>query len=507
VSLPRRPVVAVVGGGIAGLAAAWELVGAPGGEAPGPEVHVLEADDRIGGKLRATEFAGRTVDLAADAFLARRPEATGLCDELGLTGSLVPVGASGASLWARGRLRSMPAGLNLGIPTRWWPLFRSGILSPAESLRVARDLLPFRPGANGEAGDRSVGDIVGSRLGRPVVERLADPLIGGINAGGVDDLSAAATFPVLIAAAHQPGSLMRRLRIPPRAPAPERAASGAPTPLFWSLAGSTASLAVELGRALVGRGVTVHTGAPVESVRRSGAGRDAPGWELDLGGDDGPRSLVVDGLVLALPARGAAVLLAGVAPGSAGMLSTIDCASVAVVTLAFPLGAIRSPLRGTGFLVPRSGNIGGRSALVTGATYLGRKWPHLARPGDELIRVSAGRFGDNRPAAMDDGELVGAVIGELSQVFDIGDAPSETLVTRWVDAFPQYRVGHLIRVGRIEQELAGLGGVAVAGASYRGVGIPACIGSGRAAARRVLEELGGVTPPSNGSTSGPDPAG
>ncbi|MGO8872367.1 MAG: protoporphyrinogen oxidase [Acidimicrobiales bacterium] len=500
----RRPLVAVVGGGIAGLAAAWELTVAGGDGRRAPEVQVFEADGRVGGKLCATEFAGRTVDLAADAFLARRPEATDLCDELGLTGSLVPVGASGASLWARGRLRPMPAGLNLGVPTRWWPLARSGILSPAESLRVARDLLPFHAGGTAVPGDRSVGDIVGSRLGRPVVERLADPLIGGINAGGVDDLSAAATFPLLIAADHQPGSLMRRLRTSPgrRAATSDGAAAA---PLFWSLAGSTASLATELTRALAGRGVTVHTGVPVEAVERvATAGPDVPRWRLDLGGE-GPRTASADGIVLALPAGPAAVLLAPIAPRAAGMLSTIEYASVAVVTMTFPPEAIRSPLRGTGFLVPRTGTIGGQPALVTGATYLGRKWPHLARPGDELVRVSVGRFGDVRPATMDDDEVVAVVVAELGALLEIGAPPQESLVTRWDDAFPQYGVGHLVRVGRIEQELTGVGGVAVAGAALRGVGIPACIGSGRAAARRVIEALDGGSRPSNGTTPPPHP--
>ena len=186
----NRPTVAVVGAGIAGLAAAWELVVASDrAGTPAPIVRVLESGDRVGGKLRAAEFAGRTVDLAADAFLARRPEATELCGELGLSDQLVPVGASGASIWARGRLRSMPDGLNLGVPTRWWPLARSGILSPAESLAAARDVvIPHRRG-NPVFGDRSVGEIVGERLGRPVVDRLVDPLIGGINAGDVDDLA------------------------------------------------------------------------------------------------------------------------------------------------------------------------------------------------------------------------------------------------------------------------------------------------------------------------------
>lgn len=519
-SPPERPVVAVVGGGIAGLAAAWELAAGDHSGPDAPEVHVFESDHRVGGKLRSDEFAGRRVDLAADAFLARRPEATDLVADLGLADQLLPVGAQGASIWARGRLRMMPEGLNLGVPTRWWPLARSGILSPAESVREARDLVVphLRTGtAFGAAfGDRSVGDIVGERLGRPVVERLVDPLVGGIHAGGVDDLSAAATFPVLLAASHQSGSLMRRLgqamrRRAAESPSP---AGGLPaTPAFYSLTGSTASLADLTAAALEARGVTIHTGVGVEAIgraRRRGkqARKGASRWQLSLSGSDNPgadgangsragngagidrgRPLTVDAVIVAVPAPEAAVLLAAHAPVAAGMLSTIQYASVGVVTMAFPEGAVPGPLQGTGFLVPRTSTLEGRPALVTGVTFLGRKWPHLARPGDELIRASVGRFGDARHTDMDDDEVVASVLGELAVLLDIHTRPTHTLVTRWDDALPQFEVGHLIRVGRIDRELSELGTVAVAGAALRGVGIPACIGSGRAAARRVLDAL------------------
>jgi oxygen-dependent protoporphyrinogen oxidase len=492
VSRGPRTTIAVIGAGIAGLAAAWELTG--GGDqagGPAPEVHVLEAGDRVGGKLASAEFAGRTVDLAADAFLARRPEATELCEEVGLSAELVPVGASGASVWARGALRMMPAGLNVGVPTRWWPLARSGILGPCESMRVARDLVTPHLGV-GMSGDRSVGEIVGERLGRPVVERLVDPLMGGINAGGVDELSAAAAMPVLIAASVESGSLMRRLaRAGARSAGPPAGVpggdSGPVAPAFHSLLGSTASLARGLARALEERGVTVRTGTPVEAIGRGTlSGPDAARWRLALGG---AAPLDVDGVVVAVPAVEAAVLLAPHAPLAAGILSTIEYASVAVVTFSLPSDAIGRPLWGTGFLVPRTAVIDGRPALVTGCTYLGRKWPHLDRPGDELIRASVGRFGDERHRALDDDELRASAFGELAELLDIRGVPLDSLVTRWDGSFPQYRVGHLVRVAQVEQEVAALDGMAVAGAAYRGVGIPACVGSGRAAARQVLDSL------------------
>jgi len=164
---------------------------------------------------------------------------------------------------------------------------------------------------------------------------------------------------------------------------------------------------------------------------------------------------------------------------------------VAVVTLSLPARVVGAELTGTGFLVPRSSSIDGRPALMTGCTYLGRKWPHLARPGEELIRVSVGRFGDQRHQDLDDDELRASVAGEPSRIIGVSGRPTDSLVTRWDQAFPQYRVGHLIRVAQVEQEVATLEGMAVAGAALRGVGIPACIGSGRSAARAVLDSISG----------------
>jgi len=207
---------------------------------------------------------------------------------------------------------------------------------------------------------------------------------------------------------------------------------------------------------------------------------------------------------VAAPAPEAAVLVAPHAPESAGILSTVRYASVTVVTLALPEGSISGPIRGTGFLVPRTSTVDGHPALITGCTFLDRKWPHLARAGDELLRVSVGRFGDDRPAALDDEQLVAVVLAELATLLGVRRPPLDSLVTRWDGAFPQYEVGHLIRVTRIEEELASLPALAVAGAAFRGVGIPACIASGRAAARRVLASLAGDDPGTGSSGALPE---
>ena len=239
--------------------------------------------------------------------------------------------------------------------------------------------------------------------------------------------------------------------------------------------------------------VSIRTGVSVDALTRVSDSAAAPSqWALALGGAGGAGAegeLLVDGVVLAVPAPRAAILLAPLAPVAAGMLSTVEYASVGVVTLAIPTGAIGGALDGTGFLVPRTSVIDGRPALMTGCTYLSRKWPHMANAGDELIRVSVGRDGDERFFELDDAELTATAFAELARVLEIRGGPADARVTRWPDAFPQYRVGHLIRVAQVEEAVAELPGLAVAGAAYRGVGIPACIGSGRNAARAVLASV------------------
>jgi oxygen-dependent protoporphyrinogen oxidase len=252
-----------------------------------------------------------------------------------------------------------------------------------------------------------------------------------------------------------------------------------------------------VGDALERRGVTLLTGAGATALRTAGASNGRPRWSVDLGGTEesrnGSSTLEAEGVVVAVPAPEAARLLRPLAPGAASLLADIEYSSVAVVTMKVPEDAIRRPLRGTGFLVPRASTLEGRRALITGCTYLSRKWPHLARPGDELVRVSVGRWGDERYRDLDDEELATDAFGELAAILDVRGSPNEVRVTRWEGAFPQYRVGHLVRVAAIEKEVAALGGVAVAGAAYRGVGIPACIASGRGAARAVITAPSGTT--------------
>jgi protoporphyrinogen/coproporphyrinogen III oxidase len=460
-----RPRVAVVGAGITGLAAAWELLRS------GAEVIVLESSDRLGGKILTDEFGGHPIDLGPDAFVARTPEAVELCRELGLEHELITAAADQAAIWVQGRLRPLPPDILLGVPSRLRSVARSRILSPAGVARAALGgLLPRRRLGRDGNGDLSVGDLVTARLGRQVHDRLVDPLFGGIHAGPIKNLSVRATAPQLAAAAST-RNLMRGVRSQRR--------DEVERPAFHSLRGGLGQLVDRLAEELRSGGAAIHLEAPVESVPVDG----------------------VDATVVATPAHVTADLVAAASPEAEAELRPIEHASVAITVLAYPATAFPQRPVGSGFLAPHSD-----SHLITACSFASSKWPHWAGPGEVVLRVSAGRFGDRRALEMADVELVQRLHNELVEVLDLTEAPARARVTRWVDAFPQYRVGHLERVARIEAALRrDAPSVELVGASYRGLGITTCIAQGRAAARRVLagaskesdsgeDDVGGIEP-------------
>jgi oxygen-dependent protoporphyrinogen oxidase len=423
--------------------------------------------------MQSEDIGGRVVDLGPDGFLGRRREALDLCEEVGIADALEPVAARGASVWARGRLHTLPDGHALGIPTRFWPTARSGIVGARGTLGLARDAVLPRPDVRGPIGDRAIGPLVARKLGQRVVDTMVDPLIGGIHAGSVDDMSAAATFPPLLAAAQRRGGLMRALRAEVPAPDPDG------PPLFWSLEGGMRSLVDALAAGLRARGADTCLSSPVDGLERS----SSKAWTVECAG----RTVQADGVVLATPAPATAALLRPHDDEVAGLLDAIDYASVVLVTFRVGADDIPPTLHGTGFLVPRRSPHKGREPwAVTACTYLDRKWPHLDRDGEVLLRASLGRMGDTRAAGWSDEEVAERAWDELGALMGVGGQPAAVRVTRFTDAFPQYRVHHLLRTAGVESGLARLGGIAVAGAAYRGVGIPACIASGRAAAHAFL---------------------
>ncbi|CAN5125323.1 protoporphyrinogen oxidase [soil metagenome] len=455
----------VVGGGISALAAAHVLAGRHD-----VTVTVCEADDRLGGKVRTEDFAGTSLDLGPDSFLARRPEALDLCRDLGLAAELVAPATSSAHLWSRGRLRRLPPGLALGVPTRFGPLARSRVLSPVGVARVALEpLMPGRPLDHDEA----LGALVRRRLGGEVHRRLVDPLVGGINAGNTDRLSIDVAAPTLAAVARRHRSLVvgaRRQAAAAEDPAHPEAGSG---PVFLTLPGGLSRLVEVLAARLTDDGTDIRLGERITGLEPLAGG----GYRVYAASG----ALDADAVVMAVPAFAAAPLLATHAPGAAAILAAVDYASVALVALAYPTSAVARRLDGSGFLVAR-----GEGHLMTACSWASSKWAHLDTGDRVVLRVSAGRAGDARADSLDDDALVSRLRLELKVVLAISETPTDVRVARWPRAFPQYTPGHYRRIAAAEAELAvRLPGVALAGAALAGVGIPACIASGVRAAQSL----------------------
>ncbi|MEU9884300.1 protoporphyrinogen oxidase [Sphaerisporangium sp. NPDC051011] len=460
----RRHVV-VVGGGIAGLAAAWHLRH----EDPGLAVTVLDGAPRVGGKLRTSEVAGIPVDEGAEAMLARRPEGRELARAVGLGDELVHPAPAGASIYSRGALRAMPKRQVMGVPADVAELGRSGILSPAGLARVPVDqILP----ATLISSDVSVAAYIRARMGGEVVDRLVEPLLGGVYAGRAETLSLDATMPHIAAVARTERSLLRAAR---------GIADDAPKdagPVFTTLSGGMGGLPEAVARA---SGAEIRTGVMVRELART-----PEGWRLVTGPTRSPEVVEADAVVIAVPAPAAARLLAAEVPKAAAELARIEYASMAIVTLAYPRAAFPEPPAGSGYLVPP---VEGRA--VKAVTFSSVKWPHLADadPAVLVLRCSVGRLGEEYLLQRADDELVALAMGEMAEVMGVRGLPLDSRVTRWGGALPQYEVGHLDRVARVRAAVAVQPGLAVCGAAYDGLGVPACVATARTAAAGILAYL------------------
>ncbi len=488
-------VIAVIGGGMSGLAAARVIAGlrpvseqlraSGSGRVPPPSrVVVVEAGPLLGGKVGSGELAGQAIELGPDQFLRRDPSAERLCRHLGLGGDLVAPAASSAAVWSRGEMRGLPRGLVLGVPTDLDAVALSGIVS-AEGVERARldgelgghvldafDVGLGEPPRDDPTAERSAGDILRARLGDEIVDRLVDPLLGGINAGGVDTMSLGTAAPQIAQAlvGH------RDVIAPLSAILPPSSGSAAPPSPFFGVRGGLSRLVGACAAELAGAGVELRTSCPVSAIRPSGAGS----WQVETGHG----TLTVDGVVLAVPGYAGSEITKDSVPELAGALGQVPYASVAVVTLALRTESLSLPSVWTGVLVPR---VEGR--LMTAATWLSVKWPWMAGEGTNYVRISAGRFGDERIAGLGDEELVDRVTAELGEIAAIHAKPFAYRVTRYDRSFPQYRPGHRSRVAAMGEAVSANPGLARAGAVLGGIGIPACITSGEVAASQLAGDL------------------
>jgi oxygen-dependent protoporphyrinogen oxidase len=456
---------AVVGGGIAGLAAAHKLHELD----PGARVILLERGARLGGKIHTEPFVGRPIETGAETFLLREggqeSAALALARRLGLGDALVHPAAVPAALAVQRELCPVPVGTLMGIPADPQRVARLAPVVAGRDVDEGRPLL-----APGE--DVAVGELVRARLGDPVVDRLVDPLLGGVYAGRADRLSLQATVPGLHRTAATEHTLAGAVRAAmAAAPRPDG------SPIFASLHGGLSVLVSAVARAC---GADVRLGRTARALRPA-----ADRWQLTVGATTDESTVEADAVVLAVPAAPAARLLAPVAEPAATALAELEYASIVLVTLALPAETTLPDL--SGFLVPAA-----EGYAVKAATFFTTKWPHLAQPrgGPVVVRASLGRFGDTRVLQRTDDDLVDLVRAELSQLLGTRlPEPVASRVNRWGGALPQYGVGHVARTASVRSSLPPT--LALAGAVADGVGIAACVRSGEAAATRVWSALGG----------------
>ena len=439
----------VVGSGIAGLSAAYAL------SRSGAAVTIVESADRIGGKLRVSDVDGIAVDEGAEQLLQRVPDGVALAREVGLGDDLIVPARSGAGLVVRGTLRPLPSRTVLGIPSSLGSV--RDVLTPVELGRAAADLVVP---ARSVDGDMSVSEFVGRRLGHGVVERLVEPLLGGVYAGRPELLSAQATLPPQLTGAR--GSLLRAVHR-------MTSATADATPVFAGIRGGLGRLPDAVLRASGADVVLRRTVRRVEQV--------AAGWRVVHGPTTDERAIDCDAVVVAVAAAPAARLLADVAPTAASELAAIDYASMAIVTTVWR--DVELP-PGTGYLVPTV-----EHRPVKAATFTSAKWG-IETGGLQVVRCSIGRHGEVAELQRDDDELVDLAVAELRERLGFPGRPVASRLSRWGGGLPQYAVGHVDRVRRIRDAVGAVPGLAVCGAAYDGVGVPACIRSGRAAADQLL---------------------
>jgi oxygen-dependent protoporphyrinogen oxidase len=443
--------VAIVGGGIAGLAAAYEL------RQRGVSVQILEAGSRPGGVIATERIDGWVIDFGPDAMLVQKPAAVALCRELGLGDRLISTLTPRTAYVLRdGRLHPLSEGSFLGFPLRFSALARSSLFTIGGKLRLASELLI--PGNRSEE-DESIGAFVRRRFGEEAVDYLAEPLLAGIHAGDVERLSMRALFPRLLEAERQSGSVLRAFRALHVTPSPQGA--------FVSLPGGTGELVDALVATLPD---VVHTLARVTELRRAGALI----LETSIG------RIEARAVILAVPAYVAGSLLRAFDIALAAFCDAVPYASTATVAFGYRRDQVEHPMHGSGFVVPRVE----RSALLAG-TWVTSKWPGRAPEGHVLLRGFLG--GGRDPQRLDDSdeELIDTARGELAELLGITGEPTITRLSRWTRQSPQYEVGHLQRVAAIDDHLASLPGVFLTGSGFRAIGIPDCIADARATAARA----------------------
>jgi oxygen-dependent protoporphyrinogen oxidase len=446
--------VVVIGGGISGLAATYEL------RRRGIDVRLLEASDRLGGVIRSDRFDGWVIDGGPDSLLVQKPAAVALCRELGLGDRLMPTLTPRTAYVMRGGdLHPIPEGSFLGFPIRVSALASSSLFSLGGKVRIACEVL--MPRSHGD-GDESIAAFVRRRFGEEAVDYLAEPLLAGIHAGDVDRLSVRALFPRLVDAERQSGSVIRAFRALRVKPSPNGA--------FVSLPGGVGELVDRLAAAIPAAAVSLST--RVVQISRA-----AP-YAIETSAGVIPTKAIV----VAVPAYAAGGMLRAIDMTLATLCEDVPYASTATVAFGYRRDQINHPMRGSGFVVPRVE----RSPLLA-ATWVTSKWPHRAPDNHVLLRAFLGGGRDPRRLDQSDAELIDLARDALGAVMPISGEPIFARIYRWTRQSPQYEVGHLERLATIDAHLARVSGLFVTGSGFRSIGIPDCVADGRDVAARAAD--------------------
>lgn len=472
-SQPSRH-VAIIGGGISGLAAAFRLQEL----APGVEVTLLESRDRLGGTLNTVETDGYLIEESADNYLTDPPTVLNLAERLGMRDEMINTEPSQRRAFVvfRGKLQPVPAGFTLMAPGKLWPILTTPLLSWRGKLRLAMERLVPQRGK--DEPEESLAQFATRRLGREVFERIVQPLVAGIYSADSEKLSVAATLPRFIKMEQEHGSLTRAAFAKAKARKSSGSESGARYGMFVTPRNGASSFVSALAAKLPQESIRLNT--PVQAIERSGQS-----WQLTLSGPGGtPTTESFDAIVMAAPAPAAARLLEPVEPGTSRRLAKIPHASAAILCLGYRREQFSRPLEGFGFVVPTAEN-----RPIMAASFSSNKFPGRAPDDQVLIRVFFGGALDANRVEASDEELKQIAQQQLGELIGVSGEPVTMKCVRWREAMPQYHIGHQQLVAEIEQRLADIDGLELANNALHGVGVPQCIAEGERAAESIAQQL------------------
>lgn len=464
--------VVVIGGGIAGITATYYLQKEAKENGIPLEIVLIEATDRLGGKIQTYTENGFVIEKGPDSFLARKQSASRLAVEAGFKDRLIRNRSGKSYVLVKDKLHPMPGGAIMGIPTKIAPFAFSSLFSPFGKLRAGADILIPRSNVDG---DQSLGQFFRRRLGNEVVDHLIEPLLSGIYAGNIDKMSLLATFPQFYKVEQKHRSLILGMKSTiPKVQKPSKENTKTEkksTGMFLSLTSGLESLVHAIEAKLIPG--SAKKGITVQKVERKNQS-----YTLDLSSGE---KMIADSIVICVPHKQTATIFSNYSFFEP--FHHVPSTSVATVAMAFPESAVKKDIDGTGFVISRDS-----AYSMTACTWTHKKWPHSTPAGKVLLRCYVGKAGDEEIVSRSDEEIIAAVLRDLNKTMNITADPEFSLITRWHDSMPQYTVGHKQRMTDIIEKMESeLPGVFLAGASYKGLGVPDCIDQGEEAVQKVLD--------------------